>query len=255
MHILMCNDDGILAPGLRRLAKYLSQYHRVTVVAPATEQSAKSHALTTEVPLKLEVHSEDSSNPRLYALTGTPSDCMKFGLSYLLDDDMPDLVVSGINHGFNLGSDVLYSGTVSAAMESCFYGIPGLALSVERYSDDRGDEMHPFIGEFIKTIFENYKFMGLLNVNFPKEGPCDWDHFKIVSQGVQRYSNIIDARINSRGQDYYWLAGDLDDGKDDMPTDVELARKGYITGVTLTWKQQNDEDMHILKNIIHVVSS
>ena len=97
--------------------------------------------------------------------------------------------------------------------------------------------------------------MGLLNVNFPKEGPCDWDHFKIVSQGVQRYSNIIDARINSRGQDYYWLAGDLDDGKDDMPTDVELARKGYITGVTLTWKQQNDEDMHILKNIIHVVSS
>ena len=134
MHILMCNDDGILADGLRQLATYLSQYYRVTVVAPATEQSAKSHALTTEIPLKLDAYNGEDENPRLYALTGTPSDCMKFGLSYLLADDMPDLVISGINHGFNLGSDVLYSGTVSAAMESAFYGIPGLALSVERYS-------------------------------------------------------------------------------------------------------------------------
>lgn len=250
MHILMCNDDGILAPGLRRLADYLAQFHRVTVVAPTTEQSAKSHALTTEIPLKLDAYSAEDSNPRLYGLTGTPSDCMKFGLSYLLSDDMPDLVVSGINHGFNLGSDVLYSGTVSAAMESSFYGIPGLALSVERYSDERGDEMHPFIQELIHRIFELNTFNGLLNVNFPKEGLCDWEHFKIVSQGLQTYSNIIDARINSRGQDYYWLAGDLDHGKEAIPTDVEWARKGYITGVALTWKQQNDDDMHILKNIL-----
>ena len=150
MHILMCNDDGILADGLRQLATYLSQYYRVTIVAPATEQSAKSHALTTEIPLKLDAYNGENENPRLYALTGTPSDCMKFGLSYLLADDMPDLVISGINHGFNLGSDVLYSGTVSAAMESAFYGIPGLALSVERYSVERGHEMHPFIHELIE---------------------------------------------------------------------------------------------------------
>lgn len=250
MHILMCNDDGILAPGLCRLADYLSQFHRITVVAPATEQSAKSHALTTENPLKLDAFSEDTSNPRLYALTGTPADCMKFALSYLLVDDMPDMVVSGINHGFNLGSDVLYSGTVSAAMESCFFGIPGLALSVERYSDTRGNEMHPFIGDLIHTIFEKHQFSGLLNVNFPKDGLCDWEHFKIVHQGLQTYSNIIDARVNSRGQDYYWLAGNLDHGKEAFPTDVEYARKGYITGVTLTWKQQNDEDMETLENIL-----
>ena len=98
MHILMCNDDGILADGLRHLASYLSQYYRITVVAPANEQSAKSHALTTEVPLKLDACNGEDENPRLYALTGTPSDCMKFGLSYLLTDDMPDLVISGINH-------------------------------------------------------------------------------------------------------------------------------------------------------------
>ena len=183
MHILMCNDDGILADGLRRLASYLSQYYRITVVAPANEQSAKSHALTTEIPLKLDAYNGEDENPRLYALTGTPSDCMKFGLSYLLTDDMPDLVISGINHGFNLGSDVLYSGTVSAAMESGFYGIPGLALSVERYSVKRGDEMHPFIHELIEKIYVAGQFSGLLNVNFPLRGTCDWDHFKMVSPG------------------------------------------------------------------------
>ena len=130
--------------------------------------------------------------PRLYALTGTPSDCMKFGLSYLLADDMPDLVISGINHGFNLGSDVLYSGTVSAAIGKVrFYGIPGLALSVERYSIERGHEMHPFIHELIEKIYVNGNFEGLLNVNFPLRGICDWDHFKLVSQGLQTYSNII----------------------------------------------------------------
>ena len=250
MHILMCNDDGILADGLRRLASYLSHYYRITVVAPANEQSAKSHALTTEIPLKLDAYNGEDDNPRLYALTGTPSDCMKFVLSYLLADDMPDLVVSGINHGFNLGSDVLYSGTVSAAMESAFYGIPGLALSVERYSSKRGREMHPFIYELIEKIYVNEHFDGLLNVNFPMRGICDWEHFKIVSQGLQTYSNIIDARINSRGQDYYWLAGDLDCGKEDVPTDVEYVRKGYITGVTLTWKQQDNESMNRLTNIL-----
>ena len=91
---------------------------------------------------------------------------------------MPDLVISGINHGFNLGSDVLYSGTVSAAMESCFYGIPGLALSVERYSAERGAEMHPFIHELIDKIYVKGQFSGLLNVNFPLRGICDLDHFK-----------------------------------------------------------------------------
>ncbi|VYT67067.1 5'-nucleotidase SurE [Veillonella dispar] len=250
MHILMCNDDGILADGLRRLASYLSQYYRITVVAPANEQSAKSHALTTEIPLKLDAYNGEDENPRLYALTGTPSDCMKFGLSYLLSDDMPDLVISGINHGFNLGSDVLYSGTVSAAMESCFYGIPGLALSVERYSPERGDEMHPFIHELIEKIYVKGNFDGLLNVNFPLRGVCDWDHFKMVSQGLQTYSNIIDARINSRGQDYYWLAGELDYGAESVPTDVEYARKGYITGVALMWKQQCDIGMEAVQNIL-----
>ena len=132
-------------------------------------------------------------------------------------------------------------------------GIPGLALSVERYSVERGHEMHPFIHELIEKIYVNGNFEGLLNVNFPLRGICDWDHFKLVSQGLQTYSNIIDARINSRGQDYYWLAGDLDCGKEDVPTDVEYARKGYITGVTLTWKQQDNAAMHTLTNILEKI--
>ena len=250
MHILMSNDDGILAPGLRDLADYLASYHRVTVVAPTTEQSGKSHALTTEIPLTLDHYSDSESNPNLYALKGTPTDCVKFGLSHLLPNDRPDLVISGINDGFNLGSDVLYSGTVSAAMEGCFYQIPSLALSVQSYTEERGREMHAFIKDIIDTIFIKHAFKGLLNVNFPKNSPCDWDHFKIVNQGLQTYSNIFDERVNTRGQTYYWLAGTLDHRIEEYPTDVEYIRKGFITAVPLTWKQQNDSDMEILKNIV-----
>ena len=106
-------------------------------------------------------------------------------------------------------------------------------MSVERYSAERGAEMHPFIHELIDKIYVKGQFSGLLNVNFPLRGICDWDHFKMVSQGLQTYSNIIDARINSRGQDYYWLAGELDYGAESVPTDVEYARKGiYYRGST-----------------------
>ncbi len=109
--------------------------------------------------------------------------------------------------------------------------------------------MHPFIHELIEKIYVKGNFDGLLNVNFPLRGVCDWDYFKMVSQGLQTYSNIIDARINSRGQDYYWLAGELDYGAESVPTDVEYARKGYITGVALTWKQQCDIGMETVQNI------
>ena len=235
MHILICNDDGILAPGLRELATYLSQFHRVTVIAPEIEQSAKSHALTTEVPLKVKHFSDDSANPRLLAVTGTPSDCMKLGLSYLLENDMPDLVLSGINNGYNLGSDVLYSGTVAAAMEAVFYNIPAFALSVEKYSSERGAEMHPFIKSFIEKTIVKEKFNGLLNINFPKQGLCDWDHVEVVHQGTQFYTNIIDARINKRGHDYYWIGGTLVHDEEEVPTDVERIQHGIITVVPLKW--------------------
>ena len=253
MHILICNDDGILAPGLRDMADYLAQFYQVTVVAPEVEQSAKSHALTIETPLKIRKFSDDTANPRLMAVTGTPSDCMKLAMSYLLVDDMPDLVISGINHGFYLGSDVLYSGTVSGAMESMFYNIPGLALSVRKYSSRRGEEMLPFIKSFIEQIFVKEAFHGLLNVNFPLEGPCDWDHVEVVSQGFQRYTDIIDARMSRRGDEYFWIGGHLEFDKEDIPTDVERIEHGVITVVALTWKQQNDEDMEIVKKIVDKV--
>ena len=116
MHILVSNDDGIMAPGIIALADRLAQKHRVTVVAPEKEQSAKSHALTIHNPVQLIEMNGDGANPRRYALTGTPTDCVKFALSYLLKNDKPDLVVSGINNGFNLGSDAVLLGSMRCKM-------------------------------------------------------------------------------------------------------------------------------------------
>lgn len=138
-------------------------------------------------------------------------------------------------------------------MESMFYNIPGLALSVRKYSSRRGEEMLPFIKSFIEQIFVKEAFHGLLNVNFPLEGPCDWDHVEVVSQGFQRYTDIIDARMSRRGDEYFWIGGHLEFDKDDIPTDVERIEHGVITVVALTWKQQNDEDMEIVKKIVDKV--
>ena len=179
MHILLTNDDGLWAPGIQGLAQELAKHHRVTMVAPKVEQSAKSSALTVQVPIRAKEMSEEGENPRMLFVEGTPVDCVKFSLSYLLEQDRPDLVVSGINHGFNLGSDAVYSGTVGAALEGLMYGIPSLALSLEKYSVKRMEEILPFITDFIKVMYEEGQYQGLLNVNFLKEGPVGWEQVKV----------------------------------------------------------------------------
>ncbi len=250
MHILICNDDGVDSPGIMDLAHELAKHWRVTVVAPSEEQSAKSHAITIQNPLRLKLHDLTEENPKIYSLSGTPVDCAKFALSYLLVDDMPDLIISGVNNGFNLGSDALYSGTVSAAMEGLFYNVPSLALSVEKYSAQRGAEILPFVVEFVQKIFVEGKQQGLLNVNFPLTGICDWDHVKVVDQGYQKYVNIIDARQDKRGNDYFWVGGDLLFEKESTETDVWAIKQGFVTVVALTWRQQDHQGTETVKSLL-----
>lgn len=249
MHILITNDDGLWAPGINDLARELAKTHRVTMVAPRQEQSAKSHAITIEIPIYMKPDSEKGENPMRYCVSGTPVDCMKFALSHLLANDLPDLVISGINHGFNLGSDALYSGTVSAAMEAMFYGIPALALSIERYSPERMQEILPFIGEFIDKIYVKGQYQGLLNVNFPKKGVVDWAHTKVLNQGLQRYYDVIDARSDRKKRKYYWIGGTLgfDDGEH---TDVGAIKHGYITVVPLTWVQEDTKNLGLVRELV-----
>ncbi|WP_028257258.1 5'/3'-nucleotidase SurE [Veillonella montpellierensis] len=250
MHILMTNDDGVEAKGLRDLADYLAKRHRVTVIAPAMEQSAKSHALTIDNPIHMKKIFTDRDALKIYSLTGTPTDCAKFALSYYLMEDMPDLFISGINHGYNLGSDAIYSGTIGAAMEGLFYGIPSLALSVEKYNANHVSTLFPFIETFITKFFLEHDYKGLLNVNIPYNGPYDWSRVRIASQGYQKYVNIIDPRIDTRGRNYFWVAGTVVKDFSEEDSDVYYSRNDMITVVPLTWAQEDIQGKKILKEII-----
>lgn len=253
MHILLSNDDGVWAKGLCDLAVELAKTHRVTIVAPELEQSAKSHALTIHTPVRLRKFSEPGDNPMRYAITGTPTDCVKFALSYFLVDDMPDLVISGVNNGFNLGSDALYSGTVGAAMEALIFNVPALAVSVERYNKERSAEITPFINEFVTEIFGRRKYHGLLNMNFAKEGPVGWANTEILNQGLQIYRDIIDAREDRRGHKYYWIGGKLAFEPEAVPTDVAEIKNGKITVVALDWRQQDATGTAVMSDMLKAI--
>lgn len=170
MHILIVNDDGILAKGIQELARELSKYHRVTVIAPDEQQSAKSHAITILKPLVVKTFDMKDIKGRAYSVSGTPADCVRAGIEGIIKEEEIDIVVSGINYGVNLGMDILYSGTVSAAIEGSLYGLPSIAVSAEidKYGNGRFDLGARYVREFIRDKFENIKDFGkVININVP----------------------------------------------------------------------------------------
>ncbi len=251
MHVLLCNDDGVEAPGICDLSIALPDEWRITIIAPDSEQSAKSHALTVNRPLKLKKLPSYKANITRYSLSGTPADCMKFALDYYMKEDKPDLLISGVNNGYNLGSDALYSGTVGAAMEGLFYKIPSIALSLKHYDKIRGEEIFPFVSEFIEEVFVRQKFQGMLNMNLPLSGEVGWDRVKVVDQGMPLYSNIFEEYKDANGDPYYYLRGILSfDENENEGTDVDCIEKGYITVNALTWRQIAGEEMEALAHIV-----
>lgn len=251
MHILMANDDGIEAAGLRDLAKALSRKHRITVVAPMFEQSGKSHALTTDRPLQVKKYPKER-NIDWIAIDGTPTDCVKWALSYGLCQDMPDLLISGVNNGYNLGSDALYSGTVGAAMEGCFYGVPSLALSVAAYSRACGQAILPIVEELLDRLYsgkEGAFTPSLLNVNFPPHESYSWSQVAVVHQGIQHYVEIVEDQVSRRGKDYFWIGGKMTPVHAADDTDVRAIKEGKITLVPLTWMQENHNEFEKIKNL------
>lgn len=250
MHVLLSNDDGVEALGLNELSQALPRDWRITIVAPDRECSAKSHALSINAPLYLTKLASSQENITRYSLSGTPADCVKFALDYLLKDDFPHLLLSGVNDGYNIGSDALYSGTVGAGMEGLFYNIPAAALSVRRYTSERGREILPFIVEFLQEIIVEKQFKGFLNMNFPKIGPVGWPFVRVVDQGLQRYTNIFEKKVDVRGHEYYSLAGELDFSSSEPNTDVRAHAEGFISVNALTWKQLAFEENRLLKHIV-----
>jgi len=224
MRILVSNDDGIRAAGIRALEAALAPLGDVWVVAPDREQSAASHSLSLYRPLRVEQIDE-----RHYAVDGTPTDAVNLGINGIMKVK-PDLVVSGINHGGNLGDDVTYSGTVSAAMEGTLLGIPSIAVSlVSRQASD-----FSVAAAFAARLAEVVRGRGLprdtlLNVNVPALSAAELRGYRITRQGKRRYGDAIVEQVDPRGRKYYWIGGDDLGFVPDEGTDCTAVDGGYIS--------------------------
>lgn len=226
MRILISNDDGIEAEGINQLRVFLEKEHELFVVAPDRERSATGHKITMDRPLRVKERVYPGSKTIGWAVDGTPADCVKLGLEALLPEP-PDLVISGINFGPNLGTDVLYSGTVSAAIEGIINGVPAVAISLASYEHCDFSEAGKLIRELLAKHGGEIKRNSLLNINVPPHKPRGT---KVTKLGHRRYINIFDKRIDPRGKVYFWMGGepwDLDET--DPDTDVWVVREGYIS--------------------------
>lgn len=223
MLILLTNDDGIQSPGLSALADNLSRFGRVAVVAPDRERSAIGHALTLHSPLRAEEYRHD-----WWAIDGTPTDCVSLGIHGLIKE-RPNLVVSGINRGANMGDDLTYSGTVAAAMEATLMGVPSLAVSLEGKQFDT--DAFQWGGRVTAQLVDMVLNHGLpadtfLNVNVPSGPPKG---IRLTRQGKRLYEDAVIEKEDPRGRAYYWIgAGEL--GFEDLEgTDFHAVQHGFVS--------------------------
>lgn len=226
MNILVTNDDGIESDGIRALSVALSQLGTVTVVAPQSEQSAVSRSITFRTPLRVE--SRQAPLEGSFAVSGTPADCVFLALHHLLESK-PDLLVSGINTGPNLGDDILYSGTVAGALEGALNGIPAIAISAGAYSGQRYDTAANWLVSFLKENDLKLPGKTCLNINVPA---CDLSELrgaKYTFQGHTHYAQRVIRRRDPWGKDYYWLGGELPAGRPDEGSDIAAVREGYVS--------------------------
>mgnify|MGYP001500813899 FL=1 len=230
--ILVTNDDGITAPGIRTLINIMNKIGKVIVVAPDSPQSAMGHAITINSPLHCE-KIKGTSGPQIeYSCSGTPADCVKLAVNELLDRK-PDICVSGINHGSNSSINVIYSGTMSAAIEAGIQGIPAIGFSLLDFTWNA--DFNP-LKKFILQITNETLKNGIpkdivLNVNFPKLNEEEIKGIKICRQAKANWNEKFDKRTNPMGREYYWLTGTFiiqDEGED---TDEWALSNGYISVV------------------------
>ena len=259
MRLLISNDDGVFALGIKTLADTLALAgHEVIVVCPDRERSATGHGLTLHDPIRAElVTGVFHPSIKAWSCSGTPADCVKLALGALLDK-FPDFVLSGINHGANLGTDVLYSGTVSAAMEGTIEGIPSIALSLTSFSSQ---EFQP-AADFAKILIgyleqQPLSESMLLNINIPPVPTAEIAGVKVTRQGIRRYFDTFQKRIDPRGKTYYWLSGevvqDLDQPEHlhlppEIETDVQAIKRNYITIVPLQFNMTSTTGIYGLKD-------
>lgn len=226
MRILLTNDDGIHAEGIQALRKSLETIARVILVAPSYERSATGHGITMHKPIRADKTQLPGSDETHWSVVGTPADCVKLALEALLEEP-PDLVVSGINHGANMGTDILYSGTVSAAIEGVINGLPSIAVSLTEYGDLDFSVAAAFTTRLCTLLKEKgFPVETMLNVNVPAG---QVNGVRITKLGSRHYVNSVERRTDPRGREYFWLAGDVVNREGDGSTDVDAIQKNCIS--------------------------
>ncbi|MCZ2357177.1 MAG: 5'/3'-nucleotidase SurE [Bacteroidia bacterium] len=230
IEILVCNDDGIFAPGLQALVAAVSSFGKVHIVAPDKPQSGMGHAITVGHPLRFTPRTLPGTKLIGYAGSGTPVDCVKWAIGVLLKHK-PDLIVSGINHGYNSSISVVYSGTMSAALEGCVLGVPSIGFSLGDHSEDADfSSCGEIIHSVVSAVLKNGLIAGtLLNVNIPPVSYSQLAGIKVTRQAVGRWVEEFDTRIDPQGKPYYWLGGKflLDDEGED--TDEWAVSHNYVS--------------------------
>ena len=238
--ILVTNDDGIYSEGIRKLANALKSVGEVIIVAPDREQSAASHALTLNRPLRL-LKIEDNE----WIVDGTPTDCVNLAVLKLLKETRPDIVVSGINFGPNLGDDVTYSGTISAAFEGALLNIPSIAFSALVGEHFSFDPCAAFAAQLTRIVLQQDPDPTIvLNVNFPTS---HFEGVRVTRLGKRIYSEGVIERLDPRGRKYYWIGGEAPTWHPGEGTDFEAVQKGYVSITPLHLDLTHHESLARLK--------
>jgi 5'-nucleotidase len=248
VRILLTNDDGFYAPGLAALEVALRDLGEIYIVAPATEQSGVSHSITFLSPLVCkEIFEGKGKKRRGWAVEGSPADCVKLGV-FEFCPERPDLVVSGINGGLNAGINVLYSGTVAAAIEGSFFGITSIAVSLEYDEQANFERAAEYARDLIAQILHHKTAESqLFNVNIPTKAIEQPKGVKSVPMGVNRYGEHFLKRKDPKGRTYYWATSDPPPEPSDMETDLSALADGWITVTPLHYdmtKWRTLERMH-----------
>ena len=242
MNILVTNDDGIFAPALMRLKAELAPLGRVIIVAPDRDQSATSHSLTLHRPFRIHRHDTD-----VYSVDGTPTDCVVTAYYGLLDVK-PDMVISGINHGPNMGEDVFYSGTVAAAIEGTLQGAASMAVSL--VTRDLTDFAGPaaFVARLTRSVMEHgLKPRQLLNVNLPHLPHDQIKGVRITRLGSRTYRDTLVRKVDPRGRDYYWIGGQ-DPVWDPRPeSDFDAVHAGWISVTPMRLDLTDDSALEAMR--------
>lgn len=249
LRILITNDDGIMSEGIATLAREISKIAEVHVVAPDVERSATGHAITIRNPLwakEVKFGNEFFG----YAVNGTPADCVKLGVQAILKDKKVDLVLSGINKGANLGTDLMYSGTVSGALEGALMEVPSIAVSSCSTSNPNFSSAAKVVIELIKKLdLDEFPKFSALNVNVPAISYDELKGYKLTRQSKRRFQDFFEARKDPFGNTYYWMLGEIIEDDPGEDADYYAVRSNYVSVTPITIFYNDLKFMEKLKKV------